>query len=446
MAAASSTRALHEELFCPICLDYFTEPVILTCQHNFCRTCISTSCAGLGGSFACPQCKVRSRPGELRPNTQLGKVAERAREMASILDPCGSDRWDCQQEMCQKHQEVLKLFCMEDTALICVVCVRSKEHRAHMVVPVEEAAEEFKVNTRAPCPNIFCICISLQSRVETERNRATQMFQQLQRNLQDRENHILQGFSQVTKDLRKMEENNRKVHQGAPLLQERILELEEKCQQPDTEFLKVKRKSLGKEVEKRGVCVWLQGPWKRFHLFLPSASVPEILTLDPNSAHPRLAISADRRTASRQDVCPAPSKISQRFYPSFCVLGSEGFTGGRHHWLVQLKGRCGWALGVAHESVNRKRPVVLQPAHGVWAVELGPFQLHSFAAPSEAEAEVPPPKLRKTLVSLDYEAGRLAFSDPQSPEPLFTFRTSFKGKLYPFFWLWSPEASITLCP
>uniref|UniRef100_A0A8D2J3A4 Uncharacterized protein n=1 Tax=Varanus komodoensis TaxID=61221 RepID=A0A8D2J3A4_VARKO len=404
-------------LFCPICLDYFTEPVILTCQHNFCRTCISTSCAGLGGSFACPQCKVRSRPGELRPNTQLGKVAERAREMASILDPCGSDRWDCQQEMCQKHQEVLKLFCMEDTALICVVCVRSKEHRAHMVVPVEEAAEEFKVNTQnTQGPNIFCICISLQSRVETERNRATQMFQQLQRNLQDRENHILQGFSQVTKDLRKMEENNRKVHQGAPLLQERILELEEKCQQPDTEFLKVKRKSLGKEVEKRGVCVWLQGPWKRFHLC--QARKYQIMT------------------ASRQDV----------FYPSFCVLGSEGFTGGRHHWLVQLKGRCGWALGVAHESVNRKRPVVLQPAHGVWAVELGPFQLHSFAAPSEAEAEVPPPKLRKTLVSLDYEAGRLAFSDPQSPEPLFTFRTSFKGKLYPFFWLWSPEASITLCP
>ncbi|XP_044278409.1 E3 ubiquitin-protein ligase TRIM11-like [Varanus komodoensis] len=484
MAAASSTRALHEELFCPICLDYFTEPVILTCQHNFCRTCISTSCAGLGGSFACPQCKVRSRPGELRPNTQLGKVAERAREMASILDPCsappgpapaaaagGSDRWDCQQEMCQKHQEVLKLFCMEDTALICVVCVRSKEHRAHMVVPVEEAAEEFKVQVQhhlamlkreKDSREILAVnqgnkLKMLLSRVETERNRATQMFQQLQRNLQDRENHILQGFSQVTKDLRKMEENNRKVHQGAPLLQERILELEEKCQQPDTEFLKDIGTLLNRcknwnfpkwspvpttELEER-ISFFSQ---KKTVLWEHMSEIREILTLDPNSAHPRLAISADRRTASRQDVCPAPSKISQRFYPSFCVLGSEGFTGGRHHWLVQLKGRCGWALGVAHESVNRKRPVVLQPAHGVWAVELGPFQLHSFAAPSEAEAEVPPPKLRKTLVSLDYEAGRLAFSDPQSPEPLFTFRTSFKGKLYPFFWLWSPEASITLCP
>ncbi|XP_015263960.1 PREDICTED: tripartite motif-containing protein 7-like, partial [Gekko japonicus] len=46
--------------------------------------------------------------------------------------------------VCQKHQEPLKLFCKDDEALICVVCDRSKEHRDHETLPLEEASEEYK--------------------------------------------------------------------------------------------------------------------------------------------------------------------------------------------------------------------------------------------------------------------------------------------------------------
>uniref|UniRef100_A0ACB8EFG5 Uncharacterized protein n=1 Tax=Sphaerodactylus townsendi TaxID=933632 RepID=A0ACB8EFG5_9SAUR len=45
---------------------------------------------------------------------------------------------------CQKHQEPLKLFCKEDEALICLVCDRSKEHRDHKTLPLEEASQEYK--------------------------------------------------------------------------------------------------------------------------------------------------------------------------------------------------------------------------------------------------------------------------------------------------------------
>lgn len=155
-AAATVAQGLQEELFCPICLDYFTEPVILGCEHNFCKACITTYWAGLDGSFPCPQCRKRTRQGKFRLNTQLGKVAAKAREIASVVasdqprkappgpaskPAAGSPTRD----MCQKHQEGLKLFCKEDQALICVVCDRSQEHREHMVVPVEEAAQECKV-------------------------------------------------------------------------------------------------------------------------------------------------------------------------------------------------------------------------------------------------------------------------------------------------------------
>ncbi|NXD88497.1 TRI17 ligase, partial [Halcyon senegalensis] len=48
------------------------------------------------------------------------------------------------EKLCQKHQEVLKLFCEEEQTPICLVCRESQAHRLHAVVPVEEAAEEHK--------------------------------------------------------------------------------------------------------------------------------------------------------------------------------------------------------------------------------------------------------------------------------------------------------------
>ncbi|XP_061475163.1 E3 ubiquitin-protein ligase TRIM39-like [Rhineura floridana] len=478
MAAADPARALQEELFCPICLDYFTEPVILNCEHNFCRACIVTYWSGSGDSFPCPQCRKRSHKGKLRPNAQLGKVAERAKELASVAAPrkgppgstsrAGSKPgagW----EMCKQHSEALKLFCRDDEALICVVCDRAKEHRVHTVVPVEEAAEEYKeqfqhhlamLKSERDSREILAVnqgkrLEMLVGRTAAERQRTARTFQQLRETLQDRESHILQGLTKVTDDLKEMQqENNSKVQRGMPLLQGLIVELENKCQQPDTEFLKDVGSLLNRCKN------WNFPKWspvstteqeerishfsrKKTALWEHMTEMREIVTLDPDSAHPRLAISADRRTVSRRDTFPAHQNTSKRFYPSFCVLGSEGFTGGRHHWLVDVNGRCGWALGVAQESVERKRPMVLEPEHGVWAVELGPYELLPAAPASGAKPEA---KTRRVLVSLDYEAGWVTFSDTCNSEPLFTFRASFREKLYPFFWLWSPEASITLCP
>ncbi|EMP40912.1 Zinc finger protein RFP [Chelonia mydas] len=52
-------------------------------------------------------------------------------------------------EVCGEHQEALKLFCEEDQTPICVVCDRSRAHRAHMVVPIAEAAQEYKERIQA---------------------------------------------------------------------------------------------------------------------------------------------------------------------------------------------------------------------------------------------------------------------------------------------------------
>lgn len=62
MAAAADTKGeIQKELVCAICLDYFDDPVILKCGHNFCRMCILMHWEENGGDdigYQCPECRM----------------------------------------------------------------------------------------------------------------------------------------------------------------------------------------------------------------------------------------------------------------------------------------------------------------------------------------------------------------------------------------------------
>ncbi len=62
MATAGDSRIeLQKELVCSICLDYFDDPVILKCGHNFCRMCILMHWEENGGDdvgYQCPECRM----------------------------------------------------------------------------------------------------------------------------------------------------------------------------------------------------------------------------------------------------------------------------------------------------------------------------------------------------------------------------------------------------
>ncbi|XP_050777345.1 zinc finger protein RFP-like [Gopherus flavomarginatus] len=139
MATDNPVESLQEEATCPVCLEYFTEPVTLECGHNFCRACITLCWEGSDTAASCPQCRETVQQRNLRPNRQLANVVEIAKLLS--LQAAKGARGD---GVCERHQETLKLFCEEDQTPICVVCDRSRAHRAHTVVPIEEAAQEYK--------------------------------------------------------------------------------------------------------------------------------------------------------------------------------------------------------------------------------------------------------------------------------------------------------------
>ncbi|CAM5176800.1 unnamed protein product [Eretmochelys imbricata] len=257
MAAENPMESLQDEASCPICLEYFQDPVIIDCGHNFCRGCISRCWEGSDSEVSCPQCRETAQQRNLRPNRQLANVVEIAKQL-SFQAGTGSGG----DSLCDEHQEPLKLFCEEDQTPICVVCDRSQAHRAHAVVPIEEAAQQYKEKIQAHLEILkeerekllrFKVTgegKSLEYLIQTEnkRQKVVSEFQQLRQFLEEEEEQLLLGqLENLEKAIVKIQNDNvTKMSEEIFRLSNLISELEGKCQKPASEFLQDVRSTLSR--------------------------------------------------------------------------------------------------------------------------------------------------------------------------------------------------------
>ncbi|KFW66471.1 E3 ubiquitin-protein ligase TRIM39, partial [Pygoscelis adeliae] len=158
------------------------------------------------------------------------------------------------------------------------------------------------------------------------------------------------------------------------------------------------------------------------------------VTLDPETASPYLILSKDHKTVRLGEWQQKLPDTPKRFTGSPSVLGSEGFTGGRHYWELEVGDGDSWAVGVAVESVRRKDSLTMAMGK-IWALRLDWNRqytaLHVLPAPLELEQE-----LRQIRVHLDYEAGQVTFYNVENMMQILQFKASFTEKVFPYFWLW----------
>ncbi|XP_041092371.1 E3 ubiquitin-protein ligase TRIM39-like isoform X2 [Polyodon spathula] len=155
------------------------------------------------------------------------------------------------------------------------------------------------------------------------------------------------------------------------------------------------------------------------------------VTLDPDTAHPKLILSEEGKQVSLGERRQALPDNPERFDYVVSVLGRQGFTSGRHYWQVEVGEKTRWELGVAKKSINRKGMISRSPRNGYWTVRLRDGGYEALA-----DHFIPLPlsvKLRKVGVYLDYEEGQISFYNVESRSHIYTFTDTFTEKLYPFF-------------
>nr|XP_034960931.1 zinc finger protein RFP-like [Zootoca vivipara] len=464
MATQSLVRQFCHETTCPICLEYFNDPVILDCGHNFCKVCLIRCWKESQRPPTCPQCRQVVQRSSFRPNRQLANLVEIAKKFTHQVGRAG----------CERHGEPLHLFCRPCAVPICIDCKRSKEHSEHEVTNLDQASRwlkqkmqtqmQFLVQERRV---IMEWKLAEEERIqaypgelEVEKNKITGAFEQMHSFLEELQRFWLTELEDLEKEMRKKKERNiARLSQDLAGLSSLITDMEEKCELPAVEFLQ----GIGTTVMRSGPFHFLLSPRNRPGVFSSILSHPTSfvvvffffffffavsVTLDPGTAHPFLVITEDlkslRRRRGRQEVLDNPGRFDNMLY----VLGHAKFTSGRYWWEVVVeeeeeRERATWAVGVAKESVRRKGFVSMLPSEGIWAIgkakdesaSSDPFWASTLPERTPLGLSYEPRKIR---VSLDYDEGRVEFYDAHTNDLIFNFQqASFSGEMVqPFFHVW----------
>ncbi|XP_078073386.1 zinc-binding protein A33-like isoform X2 [Mustelus asterias] len=478
MASRQHEESWTRDTICRFCLDFFINPVMLQCGHNFCHSCITQHWEKK--KARCPECGEKFPEINLRLNRALANLAEKARKLKL-------NRKEKENKLhCEEHQEELKLFCETDKKLVCVNCVVSQEHREHRFIAVKEAAEIYKNQVKSSLDSltekkstvlemeqqqkqkisqIRKQSISLQSHITSE-------FTKMHQILTEKEQRLIRDLrEEEEKNLKPMEENLCEIQENLNSIQENLSKLEKQLEQKDgVIFLKKLEESMSgvqrleysteetsrkrriRDLDNRLSLVDGVLPTGTFNGSLPFPVWREMLdsinpvsvTLDVKTANPHLEVSEDLKSLRRTRLGRSLSDTVKRFTHYLSVLGSEGFTSGKHYWAVEVTGNQGWILGVAAESVERKGGVKLMPETGFWTIGQFDDQFHMNSSPPSSlpVSQVP----GKVGVYLSYESGTISFYNADTTSHLHTFiGNKFTQKLYPFFWTRDENQWLRIC-
>ncbi|XP_068440855.1 tripartite motif-containing protein 16-like [Clinocottus analis] len=451
----------RESFSCSICLDLLKDPVALPCGHSYCMNCIEAHWDEEDGEklYSCPQCRKTFTPRPvLLKNTMLADLVEQLKKtglQAAAADHCyaGPEDVACdvctgrrrkafksclqcvssfcekhlqphyeaaplkkhklvepsnklQENICSRHDEVMKIFCRTDQQCICYLCLMD-EHKGHDTVSAaaerterQRELEGSRLNIQQRIQDREKDLKLLQQEVEAINLSADQTvedsektFTELIRLLEERSSDVKQQVrSQQRSEVSRVRELQEKLEQEITELKRNDAELQKLSHTEDLHQFLLNYPSLPPLTESTHSSSINARPLRYFEDVtaavsqvrdelqdvlrekrtnvslmvtevdvLPPESEPTTraaflkysrdITLDPNTAHTHLLLSDGNKKATFMRQQQSYSSHTDRFSVCDQVLSRESLTG-RCYFEVEMRGRVD--VAVAYKDIKRE--------------------------------------------------------------------------------------------
>uniref|UniRef100_A0A4W6FJ58 Tripartite motif containing 35-13 n=1 Tax=Lates calcarifer TaxID=8187 RepID=A0A4W6FJ58_LATCA len=452
---AEKVALVEDFLSCHICSETFRDPVSLSCSHSFCSSCLQQFWKQAKNKN-CPICKRKSSKDHPDVNFALKELADSfaGRQKAGSS---GTEKTEQKMEVvCSKHQEEPKLFCKDEDRAVCPVCEFSL-HESHKVVPVEQAVSDLKEQLKSDLKSLQ----DKRNKYKQVEETYNDVIQHSKKQLLSTEKQIRAEFNKLHQFLKEEEESRlaalreeeeqkgKTMSREMKMIQEQISSLsdsicavEEELQKHKVAFLssykatQTRARAQSSLSDPQLVSGALIDVAK--HLGNLSFRVWEKMRdkvrfspviLDPNTAPACLYLSDDLTSVRCGDTNRQLPDNPERCTQYANVLGSEGFSSGKHSWEVEVGDHPVWNVGLAKESFNRKEKLSVEPKYGVWCL------WHRRGKYTDVVGKTVKVKksLQRIRIQLDYDRGKVSFYNPEDMTHIYTHRDTFTEKLFPFF-------------
>ncbi|XP_043942827.1 nuclear factor 7, brain-like [Protopterus annectens] len=161
---------------------------------------------------------------------------------------------------------------------------------------------------------------------------------------------------------------------------------------------------------------------------------PEPVFMEPFMANSAFSLPEEWKSLKYNDIRQHLPKDIRIYKGQIFVLGSKGFTSGKHCWEVDVSSLDDWYVGIIDAPYNKRGKFFVDNRIGYGSSMFRVMYNHNILLMHKDAREIGVNKvIKKILTYLDYDGGQLSFYNSVDMSCIYTLTDVFTKKVYPVF-------------